>query len=193
MERTDAAGKFALLGILSLCPGSGYDIKKMVASSIGYFWNESYGRIYPLLKQLAKEGMIRPQLGNRSGRRARQSYAITEKGARALEEWLRREPRLEPNRSELLLKMFFSGRVPVEVASAHVLARKRIEENNLARYAQVEESLRRNRGSHPELPYWLSTVSYGRHRSEAIVLWCDETLRRFSQLKKQTNARRGAK
>src|SRR5215831_2385226 len=141
MERTDAAGKFALLGMLSLCPGSGYDIKKMVGSSIGYFWNESYGRIYPLLKQLAKEGMIRPQLGNRSGRRARQSYAITEKGARALEEWLRREPRLEPNRSELLLKMFFSGRVPVEVASAHVLARKRIEENNLARYAQVEESL----------------------------------------------------
>src|SRR5215471_1515511 len=193
MAREDAAGKFALLGILSLCPGSGYDIKKMVESSIGYFWSESYGRIYPLLKQLTKEGMIQPQRGDKASRRERQSYVITDKGTRALEEWLRREPRLEPNRSELLLKMFFSGRIPVEVASAHVVARKRIEEHNLARYAQVEESLRRNRATHPELPYWLSTVSYGRHRSEAIVLWCDETLRRFSQLKKQTNARRGAK
>jgi len=193
MAREDAAGKFALLGMLSLCPGSGYDIKKMVASSIGYFWSESYGRIYPLLKQLTKEGMIQPQRGDKASRRERQSYVITDKGTRALEEWLRREPRLEPNRSELLLKMFFSGRIPVEVASAHVVARKRIEEHNLARYAQVEESLRRNRATHPELPYWLSTVSYGRHRSEAIVLWCDETLRRLSQLKKQTNARRGAK
>src|SRR5215831_13022969 len=104
MERTDAAGKFALLGILSLCPGSGYDIKKMVESSIGYFWSESYGRIYPLLKQLAKEGLIRPQREQKDGRRERQSYAITEKGTRALVEWLRRMPRLEPNRSELLLK-----------------------------------------------------------------------------------------
>ena len=61
MKRDEAAGKFALLGILSLCPGSGYDIKKMVESSIGYFWSESYGRIYPLLEQLMKEGLIRRQ------------------------------------------------------------------------------------------------------------------------------------
>jgi PadR family transcriptional regulator, regulatory protein AphA len=193
MAKNDAAGKFALLGMLSLCPGSGYDIKKMVETSIGYFWSESYGRIYPLLKQLANEGLIRPQRDhNRSGR-DRQSYAITPKGAKALEEWLRRRPRLEPNRSELLLKMFFSERVPVEIASAHVLERKRTEERNLASYARVEEQLRQNRGGHPELPYWLSTISYGRHRSEAIVTWCDETLRRFSQIKKQPNVKRGRK
>jgi DNA-binding PadR family transcriptional regulator len=193
MARDDAASKFALLGMLSLCPGSGYDIKKMVASSIGYFWNESYGRIYPLLKQLTKEGLIRPQRAVKAGGRERQAYAITEKGTRALEEWLRREPRLEPHRSELLLKMFFSGRVPAEVAAAHVLARKQTEERNLVRYAQVEEQLRQNRASHPELPYWLCTLSYGRHRSEAIVMWCDETLRRFSQVKKQTNLKRGTR
>jgi PadR family transcriptional regulator, regulatory protein AphA len=193
MAKNDAAGKFALLGMLSLCPGSGYDIKKMVESSIGYFWSESYGRIYPLLKQLTKEGLIRPQREPKHSPRDRQSYAITTKGTKALEEWLRRKPRLEPNRSELLLKMFFSGRVPVEIASAHVLERKRTEERNLASYAQVEEQLRQNRASHPELPYWLSTISYGRHRSEAIVIWCDETLRRFSQIKKQPNVKRGMK
>jgi PadR family transcriptional regulator, regulatory protein AphA len=193
MTENDAAGKFALLGMLSLCPGSGYDIKKMVETSIGYFWSESYGRIYPLLKQLTKEGLIRPQREPNRSRRERQAYAITRKGAKALEEWLRRKPRLEPNRSELLLKMFFSGRVPAEVASAHVLERKRTEERNLASYARVEEQLRQSRGNHPELPYWLSTISYGRHRSEAIVIWCDETLRRFSQIKKQPNVKRGMK
>jgi PadR family transcriptional regulator AphA len=193
MAKNDAAGKFALLGMLSLCPGSGYDIRKMVQSSIGYFWSESYGRIYPLLKQLAKEGLIRPQREHGRGGRDRQSYAITPKGTKALEAWLRRTPRLEQNRSELLLKMFFSGRVPVEIASAHVQERKQTEERNLASYAQVEEQLRQNRGNHPELPYWLSTISYGRHRSEAIVIWCDETLRRFSKIKKQPNVKRGMK
>jgi PadR family transcriptional regulator, regulatory protein AphA len=193
MKRDEAAGRFALLGMLSLCPGSGYDIKKMVDSSIGYFWSESYGRIYPLLEQLAKEGLIRPERKHRADRRDRQSYAITEKGSQALVDWLRREPRLEPNRSELLLKVFFSGRVPVEVVSSHVLERKRTEERNLAGYAKVEEQLRRTYAGHPELSYWLSTLSYGRHRSEAIVAWCDETLRRFSQIKKQSKVQRGAK
>jgi DNA-binding PadR family transcriptional regulator len=193
MKKDDAAGKFALLGILSLCPGSGYDIKKMVESSIGYFWSESYGRIYPLLKQLAKEGLIRPQRENHDGRRERQAYAITEKGAKALEEWLRKSPRLEPNRSELLLKMFFSGRVPVDIALAHLVERKQIEEHNLVRYAKVEEQLRQKHAGHPELPYWLSTVSYGRHRSEGIVMWCTETLARFSQIKKKAHMKRGNK
>lgn len=193
MKRDEAAGKFALLGILSLCPGSGYDIKKMVESSIGYFWSESYGRIYPLLEQLTQEGLIRPQRQHRTSRRERQSYAITEKGSKALEDWLRREPRLEPNRSELLLKVFFSKRVPVEIVSSHVLERKRTEERNLARYAKVEEQLRETHAGHLELPYWLSTLSFGRHRSEAIVAWCDETVRRFSQVKKQSNVQRGSK
>ena len=193
MKRDEAAGKFALLGILSLCPGSGYDIKKMVESSIGYFWSESYGRIYPLLEQLTKEGLIRRQRQHRTSRRDRQSYAITGKGSRALEDWLRRGPRLEPNRSELLLKVFFSKRVPVEVVSSHVLERKLTEERNLARYAKVDEQLRQSYAGHPELSYWLSTLSYGRHRSEAIVAWCDETLRRFSQIKKQSTVQRGAK
>lgn len=193
MKRDEAAGKFALLGILSLRPGSGYDIKKMIESSIGYFWSESYGRIYPLLEQLTKEGLIRPQRQHRASRRERQSYAITEKGGKALEDWLRREPRLEPNRSELLLKVFFSKRVPLEIVSSHILERKRTEERNLARYAKVEEQLRKTHPGHPELSYWLSTLSFGRHRSEAIVSWCDETVRRFSQGKKKSNVQRGSK
>ena len=44
--------KYALLGILSMCPGSGYDIKKLMEQSTSNFWSESYGQIYPILKQL---------------------------------------------------------------------------------------------------------------------------------------------
>src|ERR1041385_1426927 len=111
MKLDDASSKFALLGMLSMCPGSGYDIKKLVHASIGYFWSESYGRIYPLLKQLAKEGLIRPERAQGKSGRARQSYAITGKGMEVLRQWLEKSPRVEPNRSELLLKLFFSGLV----------------------------------------------------------------------------------
>jgi DNA-binding PadR family transcriptional regulator len=189
MKSDDASSQFALLGMLSICPGSGYDIRKLVQSSIGYFWSESYGRIYPLLKKLAKEGLIRPERQQGKSGRARQSYAITKKGMEVLRQWLEKSPRVEPNRSELLLKLFFSGLVPAEVSSAHVLERKQVEERNLASYDKVEESLTKNHARSPALPYWLATVSYGRHRSRAIVAWCNETLDNLSQVQHQTKKR----
>jgi DNA-binding PadR family transcriptional regulator len=189
MKLDDASSKFALLGMLSMCPGSGYDIKKLVQSSIGYFWSESYGRIYPLLKKLAKEGLIRPERQQGKSGRARRSYAITDKGMEVLRQWLEKSPRVEPNRSELLLKLFFSGLAPAEVSSAHVLERKQVEERNLASYEKVEAQLRQKHARDPRLPYWLATVSYGRHRSRAIVAWCNETFENLSQAQQQPKKR----
>jgi DNA-binding PadR family transcriptional regulator len=188
MKETDPSSKFAVLGMLSICPGSGYDIRKMVQASIGYFWNESYGRIYPLLKELARDGLVRPERQEKSAR-ARQSYAITKKGLQALEQWLEKTPRVEPNRSELLLKIFFCRLVPEAISSAHVQERRELEKRHLASYDQVEESLRREHARDPALPYWLATISYGRHRSRAIVEWCDETLESLSQISQETRER----
>lgn len=49
---------YAILGFLTVKPMSGYDIKKAVEVSIANFWKESYGQIYPMLKRLAKEGLV---------------------------------------------------------------------------------------------------------------------------------------
>ena len=45
--------KYAIMGMLSMGPMSGYDIKKRFEKSLSYFWNESYGQIYPILRKLA--------------------------------------------------------------------------------------------------------------------------------------------
>jgi hypothetical protein len=57
MDRTVSGGRgnggrattsrYALLGMLSLGPGSGYDLKKRIEGSLAHFWSESYGQIYP--------------------------------------------------------------------------------------------------------------------------------------------------
>src|ERR1035441_9620557 len=48
---------YVLLGLLSIEPNqSGYDLRKAIESSVGYFWGESYGQIYPTLKRLAAGG-----------------------------------------------------------------------------------------------------------------------------------------
>ena len=50
MKMEGGATPNALLGLLSLRPMSGYDIRQVISESIGYFWSESYGQIYPGLE-----------------------------------------------------------------------------------------------------------------------------------------------
>jgi PadR family transcriptional regulator, regulatory protein AphA len=50
--------KYAILGMLSLRPMSGYDTRKTVQESIRFFWSESYGQIYPALKRLEAQKLV---------------------------------------------------------------------------------------------------------------------------------------
>lgn len=186
MKRGDSASEFAILGILSIRPGSGYDIKQFVGHSIGHFWSESYGRIYPVLKQLAQRSLIAREKGSRnSGRRARQVYAITRQGEKALRRWLQQRPKTEAPRSELLLKLFFARRIGPHLSAHYVREKKRNVELELAFYEEVKRRIKRDYATHSDLPYWLITLNFGRHRSQAIVAWCNETLKQLSRLEKR--------
>src|ERR1043166_5381121 len=64
--------RYALLGLLTLAPqsgASGYDLRRWAESSIGHFWRESYGQIYPVLKQLLRDGLVTASEGAGSGKR----------------------------------------------------------------------------------------------------------------------------
>src|SRR5207244_7584723 len=98
---------YAILGMLSFRPMSGYDIRKEAMSSIGHFWNESYGQIYPALGRLAAQGLARRRAVRGIGRPDRQVYEITRQGMAVLRRRLAEPPRTAPIRHELLLKLFF--------------------------------------------------------------------------------------
>jgi PadR family transcriptional regulator AphA len=173
-----ASTRYALLGLLSLGPGSGYDLKRRAETSVGHFWHESYGQIYPTLKRLTADGLItcaveRPR---RPGRPDRLVYTITPIGVAALETWLATPPRTEPFRSELLLKLFFGPHGSPPLLAGYLC---RVREEELARLAQfqrIDADLRRKHARAEGLPFWLMTLNYGKLRSRAIVEWVDATL-----------------
>jgi PadR family transcriptional regulator AphA len=80
--------KYALLGILSISPGSGYDIKKLMEQSTSNFWNESYGQIYPILKQLVEQRLATSHTEKQEGKPERYVYTLTAKGLEELRHWL---------------------------------------------------------------------------------------------------------
>lgn len=167
--------RYVILGLLSVRPSSGYEIRKDVAEVTGYFWNESFGQIYPTLKRLATEGLAAKRT-ERTGSRARHVYRITPRGSAALRAWLAEPVRPEPVRRELLLKLFFGRSVAPQTLAKHVMAHR---ERALAlgrEVTAIRKKLLRDASTSPDLPYWLLTARFGERTSQASVEWADETL-----------------
>ena len=168
--------KYAVLGALSVCPGSGYDIKKLMEQSTSNFWNESYGQIYPILKQLIEEGLATSQTEKQEGKPERYVYTLTGRGTEELQRWLSEPVEYVVERNELLLKLYFGARVPVEKNIEHVRTFQQLQAQLLRKYENIELYLQAGRASNPDLLYPLLTLRYGIHRCQALLAWCEETL-----------------
>lgn len=174
--------KFALLGVLSHGPASGYDIKKFIDGSIGYFWNESFGQIYPMLKELEDQDLVRAKDEDAAGRR---SYQITTAGRRVLDEYLREPPEAYQVRDEMLLKLFFGARVAAEPFHAEFLEEKRLRlRRTLETYEKIAADIRRENAKNPDAPFWLITLRKGIVSTEAELQWIEETLKELKRLRK---------
>jgi DNA-binding PadR family transcriptional regulator len=168
--------KYALLGILSISPGSGYDIKKLMEQSTSNFWNESYGQIYPILKQLVKQGLATSHTEKQEGKPERYVYTLTAKGQEELRHWLTGPIEHTVERNELLLKLFFGRQNSIAGNVEHVQQFRILQEQLLRKYQDIEAYLKAECADNPDLLYSLITVRYGILRCKVLLTWCDETI-----------------
>jgi PadR family transcriptional regulator, regulatory protein AphA len=176
----------ALLGLLSLGPMSGYDIRQLISRSIGHFWNESYGQIYPGLKRLAAAGLAEKKTERQKGRPDRHLYSLTTAGRKQLQEWLKLPvAEKEVPRNETLLKLFFGAHVSPSVSRTHVEAYLESHQRELQLYASMAKTLRKEAANDPQLPFWLMTLNLGRHENAAMVKWCKETLIELDEMERR--------
>lgn len=166
--------RFIILAFLQYKPGSGYQIKKSIEGSVANFWRESYGQIYPKLKEMSHNGLVKLQIDESSTQTRSNVYEITEKGREILLEWLSTEAVQTPLRLEILLKLFFGSLVGPSVM-IDMISRYRCKmENELERLQLILKE-------YPEKPtehavYGKMTVGYGIQVSTAVIEWCDKTL-----------------
>lgn len=185
--------RYALLGMLTYSSMSGYDMKKMSDHSIGHFWNENFGNIYPVLKKLRDAGLVTMERQEQADAPTRKVYTITEAGRMEFDSWLRRTPEPVKLREESLLQLFFGQWIGAEA----MIAKLRDEE---ARYAAVVEELEGVRqhmesgeGADPEAPaemkkifeegtpYWMSTVVFGLIFYKGKVESCRKTIKELEK------------
>ncbi|HME58269.1 MAG TPA: PadR family transcriptional regulator [Terracidiphilus sp.] len=88
--KDDSLLGFALLGLIHQQPMSGYDLRKIFASTAMGTFSDSPGAIYPALRRLEERGLARGTVVESSSLRRRRVFRITPKGLSAFKEWLKK-------------------------------------------------------------------------------------------------------
>jgi DNA-binding PadR family transcriptional regulator len=166
-----------VLGLLGFGPMSGYDIKSTVDRSTRFFWAASYGQIYPELRRLEKEGLIRGEDAP-NGARGRRVYELTAEGRQALADWLHGTTTTVEYRDESLLRLIFADALPREEALGLLEARKRGHEE----YLGTLRAIAARPGQDPDFVDLV--LRWGIEFNEWGADWCERHLER---LRKKTS------
>lgn len=103
--------KYAILGFLSWRPFSGYDLKKLFADSLSFYWSGNNNQIYRTLVQLHNEGLVTVEVQVQADRPPRKVYTITEQGRAALREWVVSAPELPQLRNTFLVQLAWADQL----------------------------------------------------------------------------------
>jgi len=171
------ATRFVILGILNTFgPLSGYGVKRIIAQTIDFMWSESYGQLYPELKRLATDRLVRQVSERGHNPRGRKTFAITGAGRRVLSAWVRQPVARDLVRVEHLVKLFFSRAAGLAASRQHVLAVREKHQARLAQFAAIRAQVESAAVASPDFANWMIVLRSGEMQAEMRVRWADEAL-----------------
>ena len=153
---------YIVLGLIEQAgEATSYDLKQLVAASVGNFWSVPHSQLYAEPKRLAGAGYVSER--SEPGGRRRRLLSLTERGRDALEAW-REEPTadLPELRDPGLLKLFFGG----EQLALAVVRR----DAHRAKLAEYEARRQADTGEGPRGP-WLALEAGIAHEREWVRFW----------------------
>jgi DNA-binding PadR family transcriptional regulator len=160
-------------------PMTGYALREEIRDTLGHFWSESFGQIYPALAELEQNGLVERQAaaGSRSGK-----FGVTEVGIARLRDLLAEPPQPSKPRNGLMLRLFFGAQLGPDACKELVLEAREQAESTLARMEATRSELSGDPNLAQDAPYILLTISAGEHAARATIAWADEALVELSRV-----------
>ena len=159
---------YAILGLLSRGPKSGYDLAGLAERTIAHFWPIAKSQMYGELARLERVGYVRGTAVRQQKTPDKRVFRLTAGGESALDAWLGEPPATRDRyRSAFLVKVFFGERISAETLDEHF-------QRYSAGVEQYGEHLRRiatQTAGQPEVVYRRATALLGQRLTEAVALW----------------------
>lgn len=114
--------RYALLALVRVGPQSGYDLQKQFAVSVGHVWHAPDSQIYPELRKMEAEGLIRGEEQARGQRGTRRMYHVTPAGDQAFLDWIASPPEYQRVRDPAHLRAAYLESATPDQARAFLRA-----------------------------------------------------------------------
>ena len=174
--------EYALLGLLTFGPASGYELNRLAARSIDYFWRPAKSKIYAVLPRLVEQGLAESRRLEQEGRPDKQVYSLTAAGRRELRRWLdEEEPPPSVVRSGPLLKLFFGAQADEARVRRSLENWRARAEAQLAALREIEAGVDREADFFPYL-----TLLHGIADAESTIAWATEALALLDRRRAET-------
>jgi DNA-binding PadR family transcriptional regulator len=163
---------YLVLGLVRSFPGAtSYDLKAIVARSIGYFWPFPHSQLYAEPARLAGLGLLDED--REQGGRKRRRYSVTDAGGAALDQWLSMPEEGTTEIRDLgLLQLFFSGAAGPDRVRALAAVQIGAHESRLSEYTEIADHAAANESSGDT--HMLATLAMGlRFERAALTFWRD--------------------
>jgi DNA-binding PadR family transcriptional regulator len=171
MRAVAATSTFAILGLLSIAPMSGYDLARAAERSISYFWPISKTHVYSELARLEELGWAEGDQVRQEGLPDKRVFHITIAGERALDQWLLDGKTPDDQyRSPFLIKLFIGHRVPRSRINEMIEEYRDGAEAERRALEQIVGALE----AEPKAAYPRAGALLGLRMAEAAVRWAEE-------------------
>lgn len=101
----------ALLGLLAIRPMTGYDLSRSYQRALQQIWYAPLAQIYPTLRKMQREGLLRVSLKIQRSRPNRKIYSLTAEGRQLLVQWLAQPAALPRMHHDFIHKLFLRSNV----------------------------------------------------------------------------------
>ncbi|MCC4501493.1 PadR family transcriptional regulator [Limosilactobacillus reuteri] len=156
-------------------PRTGYEINDILQNQISYFYDGTYGMIYPTLKKLEKEGKVKRETVIQEDKPNKNIFSITDEGKEELKEYLESNKVEEVFKSDFLMKLFFGDDLSKQKVIELIKSEIKVKEDQIKR---LEDSL-----EHWEVQginnLQKITVGYGLTEYRAVVKYLKEQLKKL--------------
>ena len=174
----------ATLGLLTVMPMTGYDLKNQAFdSTIAHFWQADQAQIYRTLTAMADAGWVESRLEIQEERPNRKVYHITQAGRAELLRWMQTEQPLPVNREAFLIQLFFGGMLPNDAILNQIERQRAGHAERLARYTEIPTPPLDERDLDRDRVFWRLTLELGIALEQTYLRWLEmcaatiETLR----------------
>jgi DNA-binding PadR family transcriptional regulator len=150
-----------ILGLLSRKPCSGYEIKRHFEEDFSFFYDASFGTIYPALSKMESQKLITKETVRQEGKPDKNVFTITAAGTERFQHYLKQPAEKEVLRSDFLMHLYFGDMADEETVKLLLQQQLKDKQEAYDKLEQKLEVLRDKLKPHQRLCIELGMSQYG--------------------------------